>query len=139
VLDHVTDGDTVEVRFPDDSTASVRLIGIDTPEKYGATECGAERASAAMERRVKPGQRLRLVSDPTQDRVDRYGRLLRYVQLVSTGLDLGLAQIRSGWAKVYVYESPFRRVSAYRRSQRGAKKHRRGIWRLCDGRNHLPL
>src|SRR4029079_12010097 len=79
VLDHVVDGDTLEVRFPDDSTASVRLIGIDTPEKYYATECGSEQASAAMERRVQPGRRLRLISDPTQDRVDQYGRLLRYV------------------------------------------------------------
>ena len=44
VLDHVVDGDTLEVRFPDDSTASVRLIGIDTPEKYEATETGSEQA-----------------------------------------------------------------------------------------------
>lgn len=139
VLDHVVDGDTVEVRFPDDSTASVRLIGIDTPEKYGATECGAAQASAAMERRVKPGQRLRLVSDPSQDRTDRYGRLLRYVQLAKNGLDLGKAQVRSGWARVYVYESAFRRLRIYRRSQRQARKHHRGIWRLCGGRNHLPI
>jgi endonuclease YncB( thermonuclease family) len=100
VLERVVDGDTVEVRFPDDSVAPVRLIGIDTPEKYGATECGAEQASAAMERRVRPGQRLRLISDPTQDSVDYYGRLLRYVEIWSSARDLGQAQIQSGWAKV---------------------------------------
>ena len=138
VLDHVVDGDTLEVRFPDDSTASVRLIGIDTPEKYYATECGSEQASAAMERRVQPGRRLRLISDPTQDRVDQYGRLLRYVRLFGSGRDLGQAQIQSGWAKVYIYETPFRRLGAYRRAQRGAERAGRGVWSVCGGRIHLP-
>lgn len=138
VLDHVVDGDTLEVRFPDDSTASVRLIGIDTPEKYYATECGSEQASAAMERRVQPGRRLRLISDPTQDRVDQYGRLLRYVRLFGSGRDLGQAQIHSGWAKVYIYETPFRRLGAYRRDQRSAERAGRGVWSACGGRIHLP-
>jgi endonuclease YncB( thermonuclease family) len=138
VLDHVVDGDTLEVRFPDDSTASVRLIGIDTPEKYYATECGSERASAAMERRVQPGRRLRLISDPTQDRVDQYGRLLRYVRLFGSGLDLGQAQIQSGWAKIYIFETPFRRLAAYRRDQRSAERAGRGVWSACGGRIHLP-
>jgi endonuclease YncB( thermonuclease family) len=138
VLDHVVDGDTLEVRFPDDSTASVRLIGIDTPEKYYATECGSEQASAAMERRVRPGRRLRLISDPTQDRVDQYGRLLRYVRLFGGGRDLGQAQIKSGWAKIYIFETRFRRLGAYRRAQRGAERAGRGIWASCGGRNHLP-
>jgi micrococcal nuclease len=139
ILERVVDGDTVEVRFPDDSLASVRLIGIDTPELYGTTECGAAQASAAMERRVKPGQRVRLVSDPTQDRVDAYGRLLRYVQLRGNGRDLGQAQVQSGWAKVYVFESHFKRLRSYTHSQRQARKRALGIWSLCGGRNHLPI
>jgi endonuclease YncB( thermonuclease family) len=138
VLERVVDGDTVEVRFPDDSVAPVRLIGIDTPEKYGATECGAEQASAAMERRVQPGQRLRLIPDPTQDSVDYYGRLLRYVEIWSSARDLGEAQIQSGWGKVYVFEANFKRLSAYRRAQQHARRHGRGIWARCGGRNHQP-
>jgi endonuclease YncB( thermonuclease family) len=138
VLERVIDGDTVEVRFADDSVAAVRLIGIDTPEKHGATECGAERASAAMERRVRPGQRLRLISDPTQDSVDYYGRLLRYVEIWSSGRDLGRAQIQSGWGKVYVFDSNFKRLSAYRQAQKQARKRVRGVWASCGGRNHLP-
>jgi endonuclease YncB( thermonuclease family) len=138
VLERVVDGDTVEVRFPDDSVAPVRLIGIDTPEKYGAIECGAERASAAMERQIRPGQRLRLISDPTQDSVDYYGRLLRYVEIWSSARDLGQAQIQSGWGKVYVFDSDFKRLSAYRRAQKQARRHGRGIWARCGGRNHQP-
>jgi endonuclease YncB( thermonuclease family) len=138
VLERVVDGDTVEVRFPDDSVAPVRLIGIDTPEKYGATECGGEEASAAMERRVQPGQRLRLISDPSQDSVDYYGRLLRYVEVWSSGRDLGEAQIQSGRGKVYVFDANFKRLGPYRRAQRQARKHMRGLWASCGGRNHLP-
>ena len=141
VLDHVVDGDTLDVRFPDDSTSSVRLIGIDTPETHRPgtpIECGGPQATAGMERRVHPGQRLRLISDQTQDKIDRYGRLLRYVQLAGSGRDLGRAQIQSGWAKVYVYEVNFKRLPAYRKAQRGAKRNTRGIWGLCGGRNHLP-
>lgn len=140
ILERVIDGDTLEVRFPDDSLADVRLIGIDTPEKFGAgaPECGANEASAAMERRVHPGARLRLVTDRTQDRVDFYGRLLRYVELQATGRDLGQAQIQSGWAEVYVFESAFRRLRLYRLSQRQARKRSRGVWSHCGGRIHKP-
>jgi micrococcal nuclease len=138
ILERVIDGDTVEVRYPDDSLASVRLIGIDTPEKYGATECGSAEASAAMERRVRPGQRLRLVSDPTQDQVDHYGRLLRYVELWGSRRDLGKAQVQSGWAKFYVFESNFRRLRGYMRAQRNARKWGRGVWTSCGGRIHSP-
>jgi endonuclease YncB( thermonuclease family) len=141
VLQKVIDGDTLEVRFPDDSLASVRLIGIDTPETHRPDtpiECGDPQATAAMERSVRPGQRLRLISDPTQDRVDRYGRLLRYAQLGRSKKDLGRAQIQSGWAKVYVYEVSFRRLLAYQRAQHRARRSGRGIWSKCGGRNHLP-
>jgi endonuclease YncB( thermonuclease family) len=139
VLDHVVDGDTLDVLFPNDSTASVRLIGIDTPETHRPgtpIECGGPKATAAMERRVHPGQRLRLISDPTQDRVDRYGRLLRYVQIASTGRDLGEAQIQAGWAKVYVYEDPFKRLKRYRRAQKSARDDSRGVWARCGGHFH---
>jgi endonuclease YncB( thermonuclease family) len=139
VLDHVVDGDTLEVLFLDNSTASVRLIGIDTPEKYGGLECGAAEASAAMEARVSPGQRLRLIRDRSQDSVDRYGRLLRYVEIWRNSRDLGQAQVQSGWAKVYVFESPFNRLRPYRLSQKRARKHDRGVWSHCGGRIHQPL
>jgi endonuclease YncB( thermonuclease family) len=139
VLERVIDGDTVEVLFPDDTLASVRLIGIDTPEKYGTTECGAAEASAAMERIVHPGQELRLVKDRTQDSVDFYGRLLRYVEIRRSARDLGQAQIRSGWAKVYVFDANFQRLSAYKHSQRQARKKQHGLWSHCGGRNHLPI
>jgi endonuclease YncB( thermonuclease family) len=128
----VVDGDTVDVRLRSGKTKRVRLIGIDTPEVYGGLECGGKKASASLRRLTPVGTPVRLVSDPTQDRVDRYGRLLRYVHKASTGRDVNRTQVARGWARVYVYDNnPFKRVSGYRKAQRAAKAAGRGIWSLC--------
>jgi endonuclease YncB( thermonuclease family) len=128
----VVDGDTIDVRLHSGAERRVRLVGIDTPEVYGGTECGGPAASRLLKRRLPDGTQVKLVSDPTQDRVDRYGRLLRYVVKRSTGRDLNRAQVYAGWATVYVYGgNPFERVASYRDAQRAAKAAPRGIWKVC--------
>ena len=129
----MVDGDTIKVR-PLEATQrsryTVRLIGIDTPEVYGGVECGGPQASAYL-KRIATGRRVRLRTDPTQDTFDRYDRLLAYVNLRG-GPDAALAQLRAGWAEVYVYGGkPFQRVGAFRKAQRLAKRADRGIWRRC--------
>jgi endonuclease YncB( thermonuclease family) len=137
----VVDGDTVRVsaRGTRRRLYDVRLIGIDTPEKYGRRECGSARASRAMRRRAPPGLRVRLVTDPSQDLFDRYGRLLAYVVRRADGRDLGRAQLAHGLARVYVFDRPFRRLASYRRAARRARAAGRGVWRLCGGHFHQPL
>jgi endonuclease YncB( thermonuclease family) len=130
VVTRVVDGDTIDVRLGSGKTRRVRLIGIDTPEVYGGVECGGKKASASMRRLTPPGTAVVLVSDPTQDKVDRYGRLLRYV--MKSGRDMNRAQVNRGWATVYVYnDNPFKRVGGFRKSQRAATANGRGIWSLC--------
>jgi endonuclease YncB( thermonuclease family) len=128
------DGDTVDVRAFGTRRRfySVRLIGIDTPEKYGQRECGAGRASHSMERLAPVGARVTLVTDPTQPRFDRYNRLLAYVMRL--GRDLNRAQLSGGWARVYIVGNRFRRLRSYRRAQRVARSDPRGVWKLCGGR-----
>jgi endonuclease YncB( thermonuclease family) len=128
----VVDGDTVDVRLTTGKVRRVRMIGIDTPEVYGGTECGGPKASASMKALTPVGTRVKLVSDRTQDRVDAYGRILRYVIKRSTGRDLNRAQVARGWARVYVYNgNPFERVAGYRSAQSAAKAAPRGIWKVC--------
>lgn len=128
----VVDGDTLDVRLHRGKTKRVRMIGIDTPEVYGGTECGGRKASRSLKRLLPRGTRVKLVSDTSQDNKDRYGRLLRYVIKRSTGKDMNRSQIWRGWATVYVYGGdPFNRVSSYRRAQRKANSNDRGIWRIC--------
>jgi endonuclease YncB( thermonuclease family) len=127
----VIDGDTVRVRLGSGGRKDVRLIGIDTPEVYGGVQCGGPEASRSLKALLPRGLRVRLISDTTQDRSDRYGRLLRYVEKLS-GADMNKAQVHRGWARVYVYDNtPFKRVGAYRNSRNAAAANDRGIWGLC--------
>jgi endonuclease YncB( thermonuclease family) len=127
----VIDGDTVKVRLASGRRKSVRMIGIDTPELSGE-ECGSKKARRALRRALPRRTKVLLVSDTTQARKDRYGRLLRYVHRVSTGKDMNRAQLRRGLARVYVYNhDPFKRVRKYRRTMKDAKAADKGIWGSC--------
>jgi endonuclease YncB( thermonuclease family) len=86
-VSRVIDGDTIEVSDGN----RVRLIGIDTPERG---ECGYDEATAAL-RSLIGGAQVRLVPGARDD-VDRYGRLLRYVE--ADGMDANLEMVRSGLA-----------------------------------------
>ena len=88
---HVIDGDTIEVRDAAGTVETVRIIGIDTPERG---ECGFEDAADALARLVA-GQPITLVAGAQDDR-DRYGRLLRYLDVGP--VDAGLELIRDGYA-----------------------------------------
>ncbi len=84
----VVDGDTVDVSTGE----TIRVIGIDTPERG---VCGYSEATANMEALVL-GKSVTLTAAPAKDDVDRYGRLLRYVDVA--GVDAGLDQINKGFA-----------------------------------------
>ena len=128
----VVDGDTVDVRLTGGARKRIRMIGIDTPEVYGGTECGGPQASSSLKSMLPRSTRVRLLSDPTQANKDRYGRLLRYVHKNGSGQDVNRAQVYRGWARVYVYNNdPFSRVGSYRAAQAAAKDADRGIWGRC--------
>ena len=135
------DGDTLLVRVGGRSRY-VRLAGIDSPESVRPgtpIECGAEAAARSLAHLAPAAAKVRLVADPTQDRVDRYGRLLRYVE--RSGRDLGEAQIRRGSAEVYVYHpsGPFERARTYRAAEAHARAADRGVFERCGGDFHRPL
>ncbi len=128
----VVDGDTIDVRLRGGAVQRVRLLGIDTPEVYGVLECGGPQASRSLKRLLPLGTRVRLVSDPTQDAVDQYGRALRYVIRVSDRRDVNRTQVKRGWAPILVWNSnPFMRAANYGKAERGARAHDRGIWGRC--------
>jgi micrococcal nuclease len=138
----VADGDTVTVRLDSGPTTRVRLLAIDSPEKYATRygspdECGALAASTFMER--FDGRAVVLVADPGQDDVDDYGRLLRYVDLAD-GTDLGAVEVARGLAMPYVFDTPARRNGRYRRLAEAARAAGRGTWGPpCDADFHSSL
>jgi endonuclease YncB( thermonuclease family) len=87
LVTNVVDGDTLDVA----DGSRVRLIGIDTPEPG---ECGHQQATAQLGRLVL-GKEVALVVG-TRDDTDRYGRLLRYIDV--DGLDANLEMILGGVA-----------------------------------------
>jgi endonuclease YncB( thermonuclease family) len=135
----LAEGRTITVAFRNGREESVRLIGIDTPElaHFGdPEECGAARATSALERFI--GRKVRLRRDFTQDARDRYGRLVRYVDTARGDKDIGRSQLKRGLAAVYVYEDPFVRLGSYERAADTARDARRGHWSTCGGDFHRP-
>lgn len=93
----VVDGDTIDVKDSNDVVQRVRLVGIDTAERG---ECGFSEASKALTELIG-ANKISLVLAETDDR-DRYGRLLRYVDV--EGRDVGLELIKDGYA-IAAYDS----------------------------------
>lgn len=121
----VVDGDTLDVLFRNGEKERVRLVGIDTPELAACYGAAAKRRAT----RLAAARAVVVRGDPTQSARDRYGRLLGYVRVGST--DLGRRLVLGGFAKVYVHDRPFQRLSGYRDAQRAARRLQRGLWRAC--------
>lgn len=125
-----TDGDTLTVRINGVGIRDVRILGIDTPETYGGSECGGQEATGSMAKFAPVGSTVVLLSDPSQADKDRYGRMLRYVE--RNGRDVGRAQLFTGHSEVYVYNNkPVRRTANYRVAQKQAMNRNAGLWSSC--------
>jgi endonuclease YncB( thermonuclease family) len=127
VVASVTDGDTVRLA----DSRRVRLLQIDTPE-LGTGECYSRAARKALLRLVPEGSAVGLEADAALDRVDRYGRLLRYLWRGSTNVNLEL--VRQGAAAPYFHDGDRGRyASRLMTAARAAKATRRGLWGACPG------
>ena len=127
-IDHVADGDTVDLT----NGAKVRLVQIDTPEVYFGTECYGRQASAITKRLLPPGAAVGLVAEPAGDRVDRYGRLLRYVIRARDGLNVNIYLVRVGAAAPYFYDGERGKYAALLdRLARRARARHLGLWGAC--------
>ena len=88
-FESVVDGDTVET-----SAGTVRIIGIDAPER-GA--CGYAEASTLVASLLSQGDPTILELPDGENDEDQYGRILRYVG-TDEGVDVGLTLLTAGLA-----------------------------------------
>ena len=128
----VVDGDTVVVA-PD---TTVRLIGIDTPETVDPrkpVQCFGREASAYAHL-LLDGHSVWLEYDPTQGRLDKYGRTLAYVWLPDGRL-FNEVMIADGYAHEYTYDLPYRYQDTFIAAERAAREGERGLWSptTCNG------
>lgn len=138
----VIDGDTIEVAV-DGRSRRVRLVGIDAPERTalrtGRTECGGEDATAALRAIRDEEPRVTLRVDPTQDAVDRYGRVLAYVTAVGRTTTWQERLLSDGWARVYsLRRNPIEPLDVFNAAAAQAKAHRLGVWARCGGDFRRP-
>ncbi|MDN8547969.1 thermonuclease family protein [Microbacterium sp. NM3R9] len=129
----VIDGDTLVVRTVD-GPERLRIIGVDTPEigrDGAADECYAQEARAFVDEALS-GRIVQIYPDSTQDDVDRYGRLLRHVQI--DGNQVAEMVIAAGAGVEYTYDAAYAGQEAHLAAQDDAREHRRGLWGACGGR-----
>jgi micrococcal nuclease len=133
-IDRVVDGDTVELT----NGVRVRLVQIDTPE-VEEPECYGQEASALTRRLLPPGTAVFLLAEPATDRIDRYGRLLRYVVRARDGLDVNIRLVALGAAAPYFYRGRHGRYAAKLDAlARRARRLRLGLWGACPGTPYRP-
>ncbi len=131
----IVDGDTIIVRVGG-SDERVRLIGINTPELNkpdGPVECYATEASEQTEALIETADgRIQLERDVSE--TDQYGRLLRYVWLVTPqGKQLLNEElVEGGYARAIRYRPDVKYQTALNREQSDAQHHERGLWGACE-------
>jgi micrococcal nuclease len=122
IVASVADGDTLTLT----SGSRIRLLQIDAPE-VGQRECYAASSRRALLGLTPVGTRVALQTDPALDRVDRHGRLLRYVRRGS--LEVNLELVRRGAAAPYFYGGERGRyASRLLVAAVGARARGRGLW-----------
>ncbi|HEX5582422.1 thermonuclease family protein [Gaiella sp.] len=120
----VNDGDTLTLT----SGAKVRLVQIDAPEL--TTDCYGRAAREALAELTPEGTRVGLVTDPALDEHDRYGRLLRYVLVGET--DVNVVLVRRGAASPYFFRNERgEHADELLDAVEAARDERRGFWDAC--------
>lgn len=144
----VADGDTITVDI-DGERASIRLVGVDTPETFvartGYRECYGAEASEFAKETLVPGTVVFLDTDITDS--DRYDRLLRYVWVdagitgtgpAGTATMFNEVLVRVGYAIPYPYEPDTREQPRFDAAADAARSANRGIWCACGG-ERIPI
>lgn len=117
----VTDGDTIDVTFPDGSRETVRLIGVNAPERG---ECWASEATRVLEALVPVGDEIGMTVD--QSERDQFGRLLRYLWVGSLSVNEEL--VRRGAAISRRYPPDTAHSDRFDAAQEEAEAASRGMW-----------
>lgn len=129
----VIDGDTIHVNI-DGKTATIRLIGIDTPETVDPRRgvgCFGKKASDETKRLLE-GKSVVLNRDVSE--TDKYNRLLRYVFLpLGSGENLFVNDylIRQGFAKTLTYPPDVKYDARFLQAEKEARDNLRGLWGEC--------
>lgn len=123
----VSDGDTIRVADPIFGRDRIRILGIDSPETNDEeVECYGDEATDWANYQLL-GQTVTLVSDPTQDDIDRYDRALAYVMIGDW--DYSVEAARAGMARSDRFG--VQRADRIKEAELEAQAAGRGLWGAC--------
>lgn len=151
-ITRVIDGDTVEARFPNGETDTLRLLGVDTPETtlsrvnpeefegipdttvgrdhlFNWGELAAEYANDQLE-----GETVRIEVDPEADRRGSFGRLLVYLYV--DGENFNKLLLTKGYARVF--ESTFSKRTEFEDAEATARADNVGLWDFEEPETPTP-
>ena len=157
-VSNVTDGDTVDVNFDDGTSESVRVLGIDTPEKRQNKDAervqewegieslsylgdwGANATDFASQE--LDGATVTVDTDPEEGAYDVYDRLLGYVYYDADGDgnrdDLyNLKAVEQGYARVY--GSGLTEHDSFRDAELAARANGTNVWGQSDPENSSEI
>ncbi len=117
----ITDGDTLGVAFDDGQRATVRLIGINSPE---SGECFSDEAGLVLSVLAPVGTRIAMTADVSD--VDQFDRLLRYLWL--GGMSVNEEAVRRGAAIARRYPPDTAMADRFQSAQTAAKEAGLGAW-----------
>lgn len=125
----VIDGDTIEI----EGGERVRYIGINTPETVDPrqkVQCFGREASE-KNRELVAGKKVRLERDVSE--WDKYKRLLRYVYVNETFVNLEL--VKQGFALTATFPPDVKYQKLFLEAEKEARENKRGLWKSCPIKN----
>jgi micrococcal nuclease len=131
-VDHVVDGDTLDLDFGGGRVERARLLGIDTPETVkpdAPVECFGPEASARTKDLLPPGTPV-LVQRDAEAR-DRYGRLLVYLWRRADGLFVNVALVAGGHARTLSIAPNTAHRADLSAASASAAASGAGLWGAC--------
>ena len=150
----VTDGDTVDVEFPDGTTEEIRVLGMDTPEtrrnsQYETVEewegieddkylsSVGEDAKDFAQTELS-GATIDIFFDTNEPVRDVFGRLLAYIRYDATGDGsrdtlYNREMVERGYARVY--DSTFSKHDDFLTAESNARANGRNVWSQSDPAN----
>jgi micrococcal nuclease len=137
----VVDGDTIDIRYEDGSTDTVRLLGVDTPEVHtsvspdefegipdtdagrGCLDDWGGRASGYAKDQLA-GETVQIQFDDAADRRGAFDRLLTYV--IVDGQNFNYQLVANGYARVF--DSTFSQSDRFYTAESDAQTTQTGVW-----------
>ena len=148
----VIDGDTFEMDAKDENGKylRVRLLGIDTPEKFESSKLDNDAERTGKDKKViqrlgqmasyyvkklAEGKKVILEPEPNYEDKDVYGRLLRYIYL-EDGTFVNKKIIEDGYGNAF-RKYPVSKLNEIIKAENEARQNTRGLWGDVEGLKQL--